>query len=320
MDVFPAATTIRADQELLRVLPGPHRLFRRWRESRAAARPVLRWLDNDRRRRPVQGRAGVDALLLVGCFDFFPLRVEIGTEDLDLIECHDASAPAELAYYEEFGLCKVGDGGALIDSHEAGVGAALQQAFASGHVRRDELFVQTKFTPLGGQDPNRIPYDPQAPIEKQVANPVLIKLNKIGTLSQNLDAIDLAHDDWKSHDRARALASDAGETARYVDKLTALAKKLRLRRRRAVSGPSPMQRAESPASPSADAMRLLSNGISLPSRRRMRLGRWATCGAGLDILAGSISGKCTRCSSTPWPSHKILGEVPLTWVNKAAAR
>ena len=39
----------------------------------------------------------------------------VGPEDLDVIELHDASAPAELMEYEELGLCKVGEGGKLIE-------------------------------------------------------------------------------------------------------------------------------------------------------------------------------------------------------------
>ncbi|MGH7729683.1 MAG: aldo/keto reductase family protein [Candidatus Eiseniibacteriota bacterium] len=51
--------------------------------------------------------------------------------------------------------------------HEAGVGAAITAAFASGLVRRDELFLQTKFTSVGGQD-HRLPYDPAADEATQV--------------------------------------------------------------------------------------------------------------------------------------------------------
>jgi diketogulonate reductase-like aldo/keto reductase len=36
-------------------------------------------------------------------------------------------------------------------------------------LRRDELYLQTKFTPLSGHDPQRIPYDPSAPLAEQVA-------------------------------------------------------------------------------------------------------------------------------------------------------
>src|SRR3990172_8438075 len=40
----------------------------------------------------------------------------VGPEDLSVIECHDASAPAELVLYEEMGLCGPGEGGKLIDT------------------------------------------------------------------------------------------------------------------------------------------------------------------------------------------------------------
>lgn len=51
---------------------------------------------------------------------------------------------------------------------ESLVGEALQQLSAGGIGRRD-LFVQTKFTPIEGQDPNRTPYEKSAPPAMQVA-------------------------------------------------------------------------------------------------------------------------------------------------------
>jgi diketogulonate reductase-like aldo/keto reductase len=51
---------------------------------------------------------------------------------------------------------------------EAGVGAAVAACLQDG-LSRDNLYLQTKFTPLSGQDPLQIPYDPQAPLEQQVA-------------------------------------------------------------------------------------------------------------------------------------------------------
>lgn len=50
---------------------------------------------------------------------------------------------------------------------EAGVGAAVKKAIAGGVVRRDEVFLQTKFTYSGGQD-HRLPYDPNAGPATQV--------------------------------------------------------------------------------------------------------------------------------------------------------
>ena len=51
--------------------------------------------------------------------------------------------------------------------HEAAVGEALREAWMSGRLRRDEIFLQTKFTYARGQD-HRLPYDPRAPVGEQV--------------------------------------------------------------------------------------------------------------------------------------------------------
>ncbi len=50
---------------------------------------------------------------------------------------------------------------------EALVGKGLEQFYAKGG-KREELFIQTKFTPLGGQDPNRLPYNAKASLEEQI--------------------------------------------------------------------------------------------------------------------------------------------------------
>ncbi|WP_428737457.1 aldo/keto reductase family protein [Sulfurimonas sp.] len=51
--------------------------------------------------------------------------------------------------------------------NEAGVGEALKILAAEG-LQREELFIQTKFTPIAGQDPENIPYNPNAPLDEQV--------------------------------------------------------------------------------------------------------------------------------------------------------
>ena len=50
---------------------------------------------------------------------------------------------------------------------EAGVGQGLAAAYRAGGVRRDDLFLQTKFTYRPGQD-HRLPYDPAASLSVQV--------------------------------------------------------------------------------------------------------------------------------------------------------
>jgi diketogulonate reductase-like aldo/keto reductase len=63
---------------------------------------------------------------------------------------------------------------------EAGVGAGIAAALQSG-LTRAELYLQTKFTPLSGQDPARIPYDPGATLPEQVAQSCAVSLRNLGT-------------------------------------------------------------------------------------------------------------------------------------------
>lgn len=50
---------------------------------------------------------------------------------------------------------------------EVAVGKAVQASISAGHLERSDIFLQTKFTFQGGQD-HRLPYDPKAPIARQV--------------------------------------------------------------------------------------------------------------------------------------------------------
>jgi diketogulonate reductase-like aldo/keto reductase len=52
--------------------------------------------------------------------------------------------------------------------HEAGVGDGIAAAINRGLLTRNQLYLQSKFTPLNGQDPQRIPYDPTAELGQQV--------------------------------------------------------------------------------------------------------------------------------------------------------
>jgi len=49
----------------------------------------------------------------------------IGPEDLNVVELHDATAPAEVVIYEELGLCGLGEGGRLIDSGYTDLGGKV---------------------------------------------------------------------------------------------------------------------------------------------------------------------------------------------------
>src|SRR6202162_1469824 len=63
---------------------------------------------------------------------------------------------------------------------EAGVGEALAAAYRDGLVRREDLFLQTKFTYIDGQD-HRLPYDPQADLTMQVAQSMARSLEHLRT-------------------------------------------------------------------------------------------------------------------------------------------
>lgn len=61
------------------------------------------------------------------------------------------------------------------------VGAALADAEAAGIVARRDIYLQTKFTPISGQDPNRLPYDADAQLEEQVDQSVATSLRNLKT-------------------------------------------------------------------------------------------------------------------------------------------
>jgi len=63
---------------------------------------------------------------------------------------------------------------------EAGVGEGLAAAYKAGVVTRQELFLQTKFTYMPGQD-HRLPYDPDASLTVQVAQSMASSLEHLGT-------------------------------------------------------------------------------------------------------------------------------------------
>lgn len=65
--------------------------------------------------------------------------------------------------------------------YEPGVGEALQELIAEGVVTREDIFLQTKFTSLQGQDPNNIPYDKQAPLQDCVRRSFEVSLQNLQT-------------------------------------------------------------------------------------------------------------------------------------------
>ena len=63
--------------------------------------------------------------------------------------------------------------------HEAAVGEGLHAALAATGLTRDDLFLQSKFTQVAGQD-HRLPYDPAAPPATQVAQSLASSLQHLG--------------------------------------------------------------------------------------------------------------------------------------------
>jgi diketogulonate reductase-like aldo/keto reductase len=64
--------------------------------------------------------------------------------------------------------------------NEVGVGEGIVEAFKDG-LRRDELYLQTKFTTVSGQDPQRIPYDSNACLSEQVKQSLAVSLQSLRT-------------------------------------------------------------------------------------------------------------------------------------------
>ena len=64
--------------------------------------------------------------------------------------------------------------------NEAGVGAGVAACLNDGLARGD-LYIQSKFTPASGQDPNRIPYDPNAPLADQIGQSFAASLKNLQT-------------------------------------------------------------------------------------------------------------------------------------------
>jgi acetyl-CoA acetyltransferase len=60
----------------------------------------------------------------------------VGPQELGVIECHDASAPAELMAYESLGLCAKGEGGKLVAAGETKLGGRVPVNPSGGLLRK----------------------------------------------------------------------------------------------------------------------------------------------------------------------------------------
>ena len=62
----------------------------------------------------------------------------LGPDDLDVVECQDTDACRELLAYEELGLCKPGDAGALLDEGATALGGRLPVNVSGGLLSKGE--------------------------------------------------------------------------------------------------------------------------------------------------------------------------------------
>ena len=83
---------------------------------------------------------------------------------------------------------------------EEGVGDAVVKIMSdpdiSPPITRDALFLQTKYTPFRGQDPNNVPYDPAASIPEQVAES--FARSRANLQTDYVDSL-LLHSPFESH-------------------------------------------------------------------------------------------------------------------------
>lgn len=81
------------------------------------------------------------------------------------------------------------------------VGEGIRRAYEAG-LRRSDLFIQTKFTPFDGQDPNNCPYDPSSSLEDQIRKSLSVSLENLGT--EYLDSLVLHSPlrTWQESERA----------------------------------------------------------------------------------------------------------------------
>jgi diketogulonate reductase-like aldo/keto reductase len=127
---------------------------------------------------------------------------------------------------------------------EAGVGEGLAAAYGAGVVKRDELFLQTKFTYVRGQD-HRLPFDPRAALAVQVAQSLASSLEHLATdyvdsfVLHGPSGYDWSEDDaevWEAMIRER----DAGR-ARFVGVSNVLPQHLKELAARHTEGPAFVQ-------------------------------------------------------------------------------
>jgi diketogulonate reductase-like aldo/keto reductase len=65
--------------------------------------------------------------------------------------------------------------------NEPGVGKGWTLAASELGLQRSDIFLQTKYTSISGQDPNHIPYDPTSSLEERVTQSLKVSLHNLKT-------------------------------------------------------------------------------------------------------------------------------------------
>lgn len=109
---------------------------------------------------------------------------------------------------------------------EAAVGDAIAAAIAAGVVRRESLWLQTKFTHRGGQD-HRLPYDPRASVAEQVrqsfaSSLVHLRVEVLDSLLLHGPSVSrgFAPEDWEAWSAMERLCAEGRVKAIGVSNVT----------------------------------------------------------------------------------------------------
>merc|ERR1711933_158692 len=83
--------------------------------------------------------------------------------------------------------------------NEAGVGEVWKLASENLKLNRRNIWLQTKFTSLNGQDPNNVPYDKDAPLDEQVRQSLRKSLENLQTDYIDSWVIHGLEDTWEKN-------------------------------------------------------------------------------------------------------------------------
>ena len=81
---------------------------------------------------PEPGEPGITTWAAAQAYD----QAGVGPEDVDCVELHDATTPAELICCEALGLCRPDEGPALLDSGATALGGRVPVNVSGGLVRK----------------------------------------------------------------------------------------------------------------------------------------------------------------------------------------